>query len=353
MDANTLKSNPAWPKVTVIVINWNGRHFLDDCLRTLLAQAYPNFEVILADNGSRDGSVDHVRTAYSTVKIMAFAENLGFAEGNNRAILASEGEYVITLNNDTWVEPGWLAALVAAAESDPGVGMVASKMIFARNPTMVNSTGICMDPVAIAWDRNGGDTDDPSDAQIEAVFGPCAGAALYRRAMLDEIGLFDVDFFAYLEDVDLAWRAQLCGWRALYTAQARVFHIHSGTSKEGSIFKSRLLGRNKIWTIIKNYPNRFIWFYLPLIIVYDLAAVLYSGLGRRDMAAFSGRLQGLRKLPIMMRKRRALRTLRRQLCENRSCDWQARLDPLIAPWRIPARYRHLALIDLTRSTELD
>ncbi len=346
MSAKSAPPLSVWPKATVIIVNWNGRHFLDDCLRTLLAQTYPNFEVILADNGSRDGSVDHVRAIYPAVKVMAFAENLGFAEGNNRAILASDGDYVITLNNDTWVEPGWLAALVAAAETDPRVGMVASKMIFARNPTMVNSTGICMDPVGIAWDRNGGDVDDPSQDQVEAVFGPCAGAALYRRTMLDEIGLFDADFFAYLEDVDLAWRAQLCGWGCLYTAQARVFHIHSGTSKEGSIFKARLLGRNKVWTIVKNYPNRLIWFYLPVIFIYDLAAVLYSGLGRRDFFAMTGRIQGLKKLPAMMRKRQAIRGLRRRLCKDRSCNWQTHLDPLIAPWRIPARYRHLAFIDL-------
>ncbi len=345
--------SPAWPKATVIVINWNGRHFLDDCLRTVLAQAYPNFQVILADNGSTDGSVAYVRATYPAVKVMAFTENLGFAEGNNRAILASDGDYVVTLNNDTWVEPGWLAALVAAAEMDPWVGMVASKMIFARNPTMINSTGICIDPVGIAWDRDGGILDDPSERQVEEIFGPCAGAALYRRTMLDEIGLFDADFFAYLEDVDLAWRGRLCGWRCLYTAQARVFHIHSGTSREGSIFKARMLGRNKVWTIAKNYPNRLFWFYLPLIFVYDLAAVLYSALGRRDFVAMSGRVQGIRNLAGMWRKRRAIRALRRHVCQKRTCNWRDQLDPLIPPWKIPARYRHLAFIDLAAVNDSD
>ncbi|MEZ4582142.1 MAG: hypothetical protein R3A10_10995 [Caldilineaceae bacterium] len=125
-------------------------------------------------------------------------------------------------------------------------------------------------------------------------------AGLYARAMLDEIGGFGATFFAYLEDVDLAWRARLAGWRCLYQPQARVLHAHSATSGEGSPFKSYLLGRNKVWLLAKNYPQPWLTLYLPVIVVYDLLAALYGWLTRGDAALLRGRWDGLRRLPVAM-----------------------------------------------------
>ena len=157
--------------------------------------------------------------------------------------------------------------------------------------------------------------------------------------MLDQIGLFDEQFFAYLGDVDLAWRARLAGWRCLYVPQARVYHVHSATAIEGSPFKNRLLGRNKVWAIAKNYgPAGRLLAYLPLIVLYDLAAVLYALVSRREVSSLQGRLEGLKGLPRIWRQRRAVQALRRR---NRGQPWHRYLCPLVPPWRVPVRYKHL------------
>jgi GT2 family glycosyltransferase len=326
-------------QVSVILLNWNGLHYLKDCLISLLAQTYTDFEIILVDNGSTDGSVEWIKANYPQVRLLCNKTNLGFCVANNRAICSSTSPYIVALNNDTRVDPGWLSALVEAAGSDPTVGMCASKMLFADRPHVINSTGINLDSVGIAWDRRGGELDDDRESEPVEVFGPCAGAALYRRGMLDQIGLLDEDFFAYLEDVDLAWRARLAGWRCLYVPAARVYHAHSGTAIEGSPFKNRLLGRNKVWLIAKDYPMPRLLLYLPFILLYDLAAVLFTLLMRQDLSSLQGRLAGLKGLPAILRKRRAVQALRK---ENRGYPWHHFLSPLVLPWRVSDRYKHLA-----------
>lgn len=356
--------------VTVIIPNWNGQHLLGRCLDALHAQTYRDFAIIVVDNGSTDDSVAYLRAHFPAVQVIANAENRGFAAATNQGIRATHSRYVATLNNDTEADPGWLAALVAAMERAPAVGMCASKLLFAHQPEMINSAGIALDRAGIAWDRCGGEpdapespppeefpraagiprrvetqslsgaplTDDPAFAirhlpfTEEEVFGPCAGAALYRREMLDAVGLFDEDFFAYMEDVDLAWRARAAGWRCLYVPQARVLHHHSATGKEGSPFKSFHLGRNKVWLLAKNYPVRELWPYVPLVILYDVAAILYALLARRDLHALRGRLAGLRGFRQMWRKRPPHSGPRGDIA------W---LAPLIWPWQVTARYRHL------------
>ncbi|RME43031.1 MAG: glycosyltransferase family 2 protein, partial [Chloroflexi bacterium] len=222
-------------------------------------------------------------------------------------------------------------------ESDPRIGTCASKMLFAHQPEVINSAGVCVDPVGIAWDRLGGapeteDTEEPMD-----VFAACAGAALYRRAMLDDVGLFDEDFFIYLEDVDLSWRSQLRGWRTVYVPQARVYHVHSGTTREASPFKNYHLARNKVWMVLKNYPSPQFWLYLPLILLYDMGSIPYSLLVRGETAALRGRLAALRHLPAVWRKRREIQGRRRASFD----DLQAVLSPLENPVALLHRYKHL------------
>ncbi len=236
--------------VTVVIPNWNGRLMLQTCLAALGAQTLRDRDVIVVDNGSEDGSVAWLRKRHPSVRVIENAQNMGFAAPVNQGILASDSRYVAVLNNDTEPSPEWLAALVQAAERDARVGMCASRMMFADQPTTINSTGISVDRVAIAWDRRGGETEDGRETESVEVFGACAGAALYRREMLQEVGLFDEEFFAYMEDVDLAWRARRLGWRCLYVPAARVLHRHSATGQEGSPFKSFHLGRNKVWLVV-------------------------------------------------------------------------------------------------------
>ncbi|MHB1161292.1 MAG: glycosyltransferase family 2 protein [Chloroflexota bacterium] len=324
------------PIVSVVIANWNGRAHLERCLAALAAQTLDRFEVILVDNGSTDGSAEMVRERFPWVRVIVNPRNLGFAAANNVGIRAGTASYVATLNNDTEPCPDWLEQLLAPALADDGVGMVASKMVFAHRPGLINSAGIALDPVGIAWDRLGGEP-DRGEGAVEEVFGPCAGAALYRRAMLDEIGVFDEDFFAYLEDLDLAWRARLAGWRALYAPAAVVTHVHSATGVEGSPFKSYHLGRNKLWTIFKNYPAPQLYLALPLIVAYDLAATLYGVATRRDFASLWGRLVGTAGLPRQWAKRRSVQRMRRVPFSTLA----KQMAPLATPLGVLARYRHL------------
>ncbi|WP_420629566.1 glycosyltransferase family 2 protein [Candidatus Leptofilum sp.] len=324
--------------VSIIVVNWNGRHHLNLCLSALFAQTYPNFEVTLVDNGSTDGSQTFVRDHFPDVRLIELPQNMGFARGNNVGIRASNADYIATINNDTKVAPNWLTALVETAEANPNVGMCAAKLLFWDRPDVINSAGICLDRAGIAWDRLGGHPNEISQTKPVPVFGASGGAALYRRTMLNQIGLFDEDFFAYLEDVDLAWRARLAGWDCLFVDTAVIHHHHSATAIEGSPFKNRLLGRNKVWTIVKNYPWQLLLLYLPAILLYDLGAVAVALLARRDVSPLVGRLQAIPKLPAMWQKRRKIQQSRTLPLK----ELRALMEPISSPLKVWQRYQHLA-----------
>lgn len=324
------------PRVSVVVLSWNRRDDLRHCLDALATQTYRAREVVVVDNGSGDGSANMVHDDHPNVRLIRLESNLGFAAANNLAIRATDAPYVVTLNNDAIAEPGWLAALVAVADGDPTLGSVASKMVFQHDPSTINSCGIALDRAGIAWDLWGGYPADLADRPRE-VFGPCAGAALYRRTMLDDIGLFDEDFFAYLEDVDLAWRARLRGWRCVLAPDAVVRHAHSSTLGEGSPLKRYLLARNKVWTVAKCAPGARLWRDLPIAALYDVGAVTFAVARHRDWASLRGRLAGLARLPRALGKRAEIQ--RRRLVGSRSLE--ALYAPLAAPWDVPRRYRHL------------
>ena len=332
--------------VDLIIVNWNGRQHLERCLPALAAQRLSPTQILVADNGSSDGSQAWLREAWPQVRLLELEANLGFAEANNRAIRASHAPWVALLNNDTLPEPGWLEALLLAAQQQPRVGSVASCMLFLEDPGMVQSAGIALDPTGIAWDRLGG---APADRAAEPgrVFGASAGAALYRRAALEDVAepdaegrpaIFDPDFFMYLEDVDLAWRLRLRAWEAVYAPEARVLHQGSASSGEGSPFKNRLLARNKVWTLVKDYPSRPLLARLPLILAYDLASAPYRLIVQGQTAAFAGRLAALADLGAALAKRRRIQARRRATW----ADLQAAMSPLEAPWAVLARYAHLS-----------
>jgi hypothetical protein len=336
----------ALPIATVIIPTWNGLAVLRPCLEALKNQTVKNYQIIVVDNGSTDGTVPWLKQhypldgLYPPVQLIENSRNLGFAAAVNQGIRASETPYVVTLNNDTQVDPGWLAALLDAVAIAPDIGMGASKMVLAHRPDIIDSTGICVDRVGIIWDRRGGEIDNGGEAQPVEVFGPCGGAALYRRAMLDQIGLFDEDFFAYMEDVDLAWRAQRAGWRAVYVPAAKVVHHHSATGREGSAFKGFHLGRNKVWTIVKNYPFLQLWYYVPLMILYDFLAFGYALLFQRNSHALRGRLAALGHAKSVWHKRRALSPQR----TGTRC-----LSAITWPWQVPARYYKFIATDIADS----
>ncbi len=295
-------------QVSVVIVNWNGKHLLERCLPAVLNQVQVDVEVVILDNGSTDGSVAWVEGQFPMVRMIRSDRNLGFARGNNEAIRVTESCYIATLNNDAEPDPNWLSELVRAMESFPAVGMCASKMVRADDPGTMDSCGIRIDAAGIGWNRYTGEREHVDEGTAYEVLGPCAGAALYRRAMLDQVGLFDEDYFIYYEDIDLAWRAQRQGWRCVYVPTARVVHRHSSTVKEGSSLKGFLLGRNKVWTLVKNYPWPDWLLCLPLILGYDTAAWLYA-LVRGDPNPLRGRMAAVRSLAGPLAQRRAIQSV--------------------------------------------
>jgi GT2 family glycosyltransferase len=329
--------------VSIVIPNWNGKHWLQKCLPTIAEQTFGDYEVIVVDNGSTDGSVEWVAAEFPCHKIISNAGNVGFGRSTNQGIALSANPYIVALNNDTQLAPDWLAHIMRVAQQDPQVGMWASKMVFADRPEVINSAGICLDKCAIAWDRRGGERDQPAEQGPQDVFGPCGGAALYTRKLLDDVGLFDEDFFAYLDDVDLAWRARLAGWRCLYVPDALVYHHHSSTLKRSPSRKWRLLGRNKIAMILKDYPAPQLYQYAGLILAYDLVMASFGLFARGDASHLRGRLEGWAEWRLWWGKRKPIQQHR----TITTADWDKLVAPISSPWAVRKRYLHLTSVSAT------
>jgi len=252
-------------------------------------------EVIVVDNASDDGSAASVRSRHPAAVVIENGANLGFSPAVQQGINAARGEWLLTLNNDTTVADDALVRLHAVAEAAGArVGMLAAQMRFAGRPGIVNSAGLEIDGLGVATDRLlGTSVQDGGSAEPVPVLGASAGAAMYRREMLEDVGGFDTTFFAYLEDADLAWRAASAGWSALYVPTAVVWHHHSATSIHRSDVKLFLTGRNRVRMIAKNATGKMLVRYALLMVGYDLAYVCYIAVFQRSAAPIRGRLAGL------------------------------------------------------------
>jgi GT2 family glycosyltransferase len=327
---------PSDQSVAVVVVNWNGLLYLPACILSLSQQTHPNYQIVVIDNGSTDGSLAYLERYHPSVHIIRNQHNLGFAAACNQGIVATQTDYIALLNNDAIVHPEWLSAMVDKM-SDPTVGMCACKMLAMNNHHMVDSAGIAVDKLGFAWGIAGGQLDDPSHyPQPEQLLGPSGGAGLYRRSMLEDIGLFDESFFAYLEDVDLAWRAQWAGWQCKFAENAVAFHVHSATAMRVPYLKSRLLARNRVWMLVKNYPTSLLLAYLPLLIVTEIGALAYLIYGKRLGSGIHGRFESLNQIWAMLQKRlHAPRRLTDRQMMNR-------LQPVPSPQKLLRRYQFVS-----------
>lgn len=243
-------------RVSVVLLNWNGAHLLPTCLDSVRRQTEQPLDIVMADNGSTDGSVELVGSRYPEVRMIRFDRNLGFSLAVNAAIKASRGDLVAVLNNDTELDAGYLAALTRAMEADARVGICAPKMVYYDDPSLINSAGHACGPDGVVADIGRGLPDTEWFQHPREVLGACAGAALYRRRMLEQIGLFDPDFFISFEDADLNWRAQWAGWRARYVPSAVIKH-REGVSREIRSRRAVFLGlRNSAHVWAKDWPLR-------------------------------------------------------------------------------------------------
>ena len=292
------------PLVSVVVVNFNGKKFLDDCLSSLARQTFRDFETILVDNGSSDGSADYIRERYPSVMLVETGKNLGFAGGTNAGIRAAQGEFVFTLNNDTVADPCMLEEIVKPMQAEPTVGMCGTKMVLPDG--RINSTAICLSRSGAAWDRGMGEADHGQFDTAEETFGPCAGAALYRRSMLDDIGLFDEDFFLFMEDVDLAFRGRLAGWKCRYVPTARAVHVHGGTAGFRSDLSVYYGNRNLVWYVVKNFPRRTLVLSSPWIVGRNCAVIPYYIYHGKGCPIIRAKIDMMKGLPAMIRKRREI-----------------------------------------------
>ena len=265
-------------KTTVIIPNFNGMKFLPDCIEALEKQSAKDFAVLVVDNGSSDGSVEWLKAR--EVPHIALPENLGFDGGVNVGIRATDTEYVLLLNNDTIPEPDFVRELEAAIEKSPEIFAVSAMMIIASDHRQIDSAGDGYSILGWAYQR-GAYEPVTEYGEPRTVFSACAGAAIYRREILDSIGLFDEMHFAYLEDIDICYRARIAGYRSEYCPTARVYHLGSATSgSKYNAFKVRLSSRNNIYLIYKNQPlPQRILNFLPLLLGTVLKGAFYAKLG--------------------------------------------------------------------------
>lgn len=323
------------PELSVVVVTFRRPQLLQECLesvRLALEQLAGEAEVIVVDNGSQDETGELVRDRLG-VRLITIRNNVGFTAGVSRGIHGARGAWIALLNDDVTVDPETFRALLAVGRTAPDVGAVAAQMRFADRPATINSAGIEIDRLGVAADRLLGQPAEASEREPVEVFGVSGGAALYRREMLQDVDGFDESFFAYLEDVDLAWRARMRGWRALYAPAAVVHHHHSATLIHGSPQKYYLVGRNRVRLLAKNATTRQLVRYGSLMLAYDLAYVAFVVATRRTLKPVRGRLAGLREWRRYRAAGAAIRRdvplapligLRRALARNRT--WRSQRE---------------------------
>lgn len=318
------RDSPATPRVTVVIPTWNGADLLDRySLPSLSLQTFRDFRVVVVDNGSSDGTADYIAAQWPDATVIALDHNCGFARAVNVGIHAAQSEFVALLNNDVELDSRWLEELVAALDADASAGCATGKMLRYDDRQMIVSAGD-----VITWDgmvngRGKGETDTGQLDTAEHVFSATGGASIYRRSAFELVGLFDEDFFAYVEDVDWGFRAQLAGLTCWYTPRARSYHVGGATSKKVSGLFSYMMVRNSSWMIIKNFPTSMMIRNAPRIAIALLLRSLRSIRSGARWPVVRAWIAAVAGLPRMLRKRRLIQA-------GRKVD-VAYLDRLFAP----------------------
>lgn len=308
MHINTEQNNRA----SIIIVNWNGEQFLEQCLTALMKQTVKPHEIVLLDNASTDRSIE-IAQRFPRVRLMALDRNTGFARGNNLAIEAAstDSEWIALINPDAFAEPSWLESLLAAADRNPEFDIFAGKLVNATNPTLLDGAGDAYHISGLVWRMEHGCPVPASADNEREVFSPCAAAALYRRSALDQVGGFDEDYFCYVEDVDLGFRLRLAGYRCLYVPRAIAHHIGSGTTGgQHSDFALYHGHRNLVWTFIKDVPGILFWLLLPLHAALNMISIIWFAWRGHGGVILRAKRDALLGLPLMWRKRQRIQQAR-------------------------------------------
>jgi GT2 family glycosyltransferase len=298
--------------VSVIVVNWNGERYIKQCLASVMKQTYPNIETIVVDNGSHDKSVATIKNYFSEVRLITLARNYGFAKANTIGLKEAQGEFICLLNNDAVAHAKWVQELTKAAKARSEVAACASKMLNYRHRKIIDSAGDGYTrmgfPDKIGTETKNGKAYDHAREVLSA----CAGAALYRRSAIEGVGFFDEDFFAYLEDIDLALRINRAGYTCLYVPTAVVYH-HGSASSGSKInpFTIYWSTRNYLPVIIKNLPAALIARYIPFMVAWQLYWIIACVKKKVLRAYLKGMWDALRPrfFLTMLQRRKTLKKL--------------------------------------------
>jgi GT2 family glycosyltransferase len=329
------------PSISAVIPTYSALRFLPACLAALRAQLEPHDEILLVDNASRDKAGTWARANAPDLRVLDLPRNLGFAGGTAAGIAAARGELLLLINDDAMAEPGCVGALWTALRDTPDAGAAAGVLLFSRRPERVASAGVRFQRDGVAADLHLAAALGDLPARPVPIFGASGGLALLRRALIADVGSFEPGFFSYLEDADLAWRARLRGWSTVLAPGARARHVYSATGGQGSFFKQRLLGRNRVRVLLRCLPAPLLRDCLPFILAYDALAIAYS-LARRQPAIAQGRLEALGELPALLRQRRTIQARRTASISELACWIEPAPSPIAA---LRTRRRLAALLE--------
>lgn len=296
------------PKISVIIVNYNGEDWLTRCVQSIADQSFTDFECFIVDNGSEDGSIAALPKVDNRFKIMELGENTGFARGNNIAAKEAKGEWLALLNPDAFARPDWLEKLLEATTLASNVTMVGSTQYMALEPDIYDGVGDFYHVTGLAWRGKHGHSTREHTPETREVFAPCAAAALYHRETFERLGGFDERFFCYHEDVDIAFRMRLAGGICIQKADAIVDHVSSGISGKASAFAVYHGTRNRVWTFVKCMPPLGLLIFGPFHIMLNLAFMFWS-LFRKGRAkpTWRGVRDGVKGIPMIWKSRKAIK----------------------------------------------
>ena len=320
-------------KVTIIIPNYNGKHFMEPCLQSLSEQTCRDFKVLVVDNASSDGSLEYMSEHYPDIEVISLKKNYGFSKAVNVGIEHSTTPYVILLNNDTTVDTHYVEEMIKAIEKSPHIFSVSSKMIQMYHPELIDSAGDLY--TLMGWGVCRGTGRPVSNyTKADQIFTACAGAAIYRREVFDEIGYFDEMHFAYLEDLDVGYRARIAGYDNIYCPTAMVYHVGSGTSgSKYNPFKVKLAARNNIYLNYKNMPLLQLAVNLvPILLGMGLKYMFFKKKGfGRDYAA------GVKEGLATAKRCRKVPYSRERLKNYLAIEWELITGTLIYVYEFAAR----------------
>ncbi|MGC2423987.1 MAG: glycosyltransferase family 2 protein [Nitrospirota bacterium] len=301
--------------ISVVIPNYNRADLLGACLASLRAQTYRDFEVIVVDNGSDDGSSEMAAKDFPEVRLIRLEENKGFSAAVNRGIKKSVGELVALLNNDAEADPAWLSELYSASAAHPEAGFFASKILFYDRHDIIDTVCDCFSVAGFGYKKGWGEIDKGQYDHLKYVFGACGGAAAYRRTMLDAVAqggeYFDEEYFAFGEDLDISFRAQSMGYRCVAVPGARVYHRIRATAGNSSRMAIFLGYRNFMLTVIKNFPARSIVKHLPSLVAFWCLSILADFVKTRRFIVLKAYLAAVRMMPSMSVKRKMIASKRK------------------------------------------